>query len=394
MPRVLTVWSLLLAASSLVLAQTPPRPGQMPTLPLTQLDERSLAADLDNRAFSLTFAQAVPVKDLLLLLVRGTGLSVVPDPAIAGSFIGELKNVTVRQALGLILMPLGLDYAVDGTVIRVFTRERDTRIFDINYIAAARGGTSTVGNDPSSSSFARVSTTTTTDLFADLSTGVQTLLSEAATFNIDRKAGLLQVTDFPERLDRVALYLEAVHDRVHRQVQIDARVVEIELSDEKAASIDWDQLATEMRDGQSPAQRAAARPSLTGMRVTDVQRLLSLLAARGTVSVTAAPRLVTLNNETAIVRTDALTMSVTPQIAPDSAVMLSVSPILKAPVAVEADTLARVADGETLIIPGFTREREVRERKNLGASGGWFGRGTVVTRKRVEVVILLTPKIL
>jgi len=394
LPRVLTVWSLLLAASSLVLAQTPPRPGQMPTLPLTQLDERSLAADLDNRAFSLTFAQAVPVKDLLLLLVRGTSLSVVPDPAIAGSFIGELKNVTVRQALGLILTPLGLDYALDGTVIRVFTRERDTRIFDINYIAAARGGTTTVGNDPSSSSFARVSTTTTTDLFADLSTGVQTLLSEAATFNIDRKAGLLQVTDFPERLDRVALYLEAVHDRVHRQVQIDARVVEIELSDEKAASIDWDQLATEMRDGQSPAQRAAARPSLTGMRVTDVQRLLSLLAARGTVSVIAAPRLVTLNNETAIVRTDALTMSVTPQIAPDSAVMLSVSPILKAPVAVEADTLARVADGETLIIPGFTREREVRERKNLGASGGWFGRGTVVTRKRVEVVILLTPKIL
>ena len=394
MPRVLTVWSLLLAASSLVLAQTPPRPGQMPTLPLTQLDERSLAADLDNRAFSLTFAQAVPVKDLLLLLVRGTSLSVVPDPAIAGSFIGELKNVTVRQALGLILTPLGLDYAVDGTVIRVFTRERDTRIFDINYIAAARGGTTTVGNDPSSSSFARVSTTTTTDLFADLSTGVQTLLSEAATFNVDRKAGLLQVTDFPERLDRVALYLEAVHDRVHRQVQIDARVVEIELSDEKAASIDWDLLATEMRDGQSPAQRAAARPSLTGMRVTDVQKLLSLLAARGTVSVIAAPRLVTLNNETAIVRTDALTMSVTPQIAPDSAVMLSVSPILKAPIAVEADTLARVADGETLIIPGFTREREVRERKNLGASGGWFGRGTVVTRKRVEVVILLTPKIL
>jgi type II secretory pathway component GspD/PulD (secretin) len=394
LPTVLTVWSLLLAASSLVLAQTPPRPGQMPTLPLTQVDERSLAADLDNRAFSLTFAQAVPVKDLLLLLVRGTSLSVVPDPAIAGAFIGELKNVTVRQALGLILTPLGLDYAVDGTVIRVFTRERDTRIFDINYIAAARGGTTTVGNDPSSSSFARVSTTTTTDLFADLSKGVQTLLSEAATFNIDRKAGLLQVTDFPERLDRVALYLEAVHDRVHRQVQIDARVVEIELSDEKAASIDWDLLATEMRDGQSPAQRAAARPSLTGMRVTDVQRLLSLLAARGTVSVTAAARLVTLNNETAIVRTDALTMSVTPQIAPDSAVMLSVSPILKAPVAVEADTLARVADGETLIIPGFTREREVRERKNLGASGGWFGRGTVVTRKRVEVVILLTPKIL
>ena len=72
----------------------------MPTLPLTQLDERGLAADLDNRTFSLTFAQPVPIKDLLLLLVRGTNVSIVPDPGVTGSFIGELKNVTVRQALG------------------------------------------------------------------------------------------------------------------------------------------------------------------------------------------------------------------------------------------------------------------------------------------------------
>ena len=118
------------------------RPGQMPTLPLTQLDERALAADLDNRTFTLTFAQPVPIKDLLLLLVRGTSLSVVPDPAISGSFIGELKNVTVRQALGLILPPLGLDYTVDGNVVRVFRREPETRLFDVNYIATERTATS------------------------------------------------------------------------------------------------------------------------------------------------------------------------------------------------------------------------------------------------------------
>ncbi len=108
---------------ALAVAAQQPRPAQMPTLPLTQLDERGLAADLDNRTFSLTFAQPVPIKDLLLLLVRGTAISIVPDPAISGSFIGELKNVTVRQALSLILPPLGLDYALDGTVVRVFKRD-------------------------------------------------------------------------------------------------------------------------------------------------------------------------------------------------------------------------------------------------------------------------------
>src|SRR4029453_3770195 len=157
---------LALAGASQASAQV-----RMPTLPLTQLDERGPAADLDNRTFTLTFAQPVPVRDPLLPPVRGTNLSLIPDPAITGSFIGELKNVTVRQALDSILPPLGLDYRVEGGFIRVFARERDTRIFDINYIAAERSATSTLGGrdvDPAGLSSASVSTATTADLFADL----------------------------------------------------------------------------------------------------------------------------------------------------------------------------------------------------------------------------------
>src|SRR5262245_2718187 len=94
-------------------AQQPARP--LPQLPLTQLDERTASAELDNRTFSLSFAQPAAIKDALVLLVRGTTLSIAPDPAIAGTFTGELKNVTVRQALELMLPPLGLTYTVDGS---------------------------------------------------------------------------------------------------------------------------------------------------------------------------------------------------------------------------------------------------------------------------------------
>ena len=38
-------------------------------------------------------------------------------------------------------------------------------------------------------------------------------------------------------------------------------------------------------------------------------------------------------------------------------------------------------------------DRETRERKSVGITGGWLGRATVVTRKRIELIILLTPKI-
>jgi type II secretory pathway component GspD/PulD (secretin) len=383
---------LLLGATLALQAQQ--RPPQMPTLPLTQLDERAPAADLDSRTFSLTFAQTVPLRDLLLLLVRGTALSIVPDPGITGSFIGELKNVTVRQALSLILQPLGFDFAVDGTIIRVFRRQADTRIFAVNYIATVRGNESSVGGDNGARSHVDVSSSSRIDLFADLADGVRPLLSERGVFNIDRKAGLLQVTDFPEHLDRVALYLDAVTDRVHRQVQVDARVIEVELNDDKATGIDWNAVSQHMTGTLTAAERAAARPALTGLRVTDVARLLTELATQGSITTLASPSLLAVNNEPAIVRTDTLTVSVTPQIGTDGAIMLNVTPIVKAPAPRESDMLARVADGETIVLAGFTRDREVRERKNLGLGGGWFGRGTVVTRKRLELVILLTPRIL
>jgi MSHA biogenesis protein MshL len=366
--------ALVFVAAAAQTPAQPPRPPQgtvPPALPLTQLDDRALSADLDNRTFSLTFAQPVGVQDVLLLLVRGTSLSIVPDPSINGMFIGDLKNVTVRQALGLILQPFGLDFATDGGFIRVFKREPETRLYDISFLAADRVGNVSVGSDTPGGSSARVTTTAKTDVFADVARGIPTILSDKGTFNVDRKAGLVQVTDVRERLDRVGVYLDAVQDRVQRQVQIEASVLEVELGDEKATTLDWSALRN----------------------LRDLARVMSALNAQGKVTILANPRLSMLNNEPGIVRTDAITLSVTPQISPDSVVTLSLSPMLAAPQALSSDMVARVADGETIIIAGLGRDRETRERKAVGITGGWFGRATVVTKKHVELVVLLTPRI-
>ena len=367
------------------------RPAPLPVLPLTQLEEGSPSSDLDTRTFSLTIAQPRPVHDLLLLLVRGTSLSIVPDPGIGGTFVGELKNVTVRQALALILRPLGLDYTLDGTVIRVSRREPETRLFDLNYLATARTGQSRMGADAGPN--ASVTAPAKADVFEDLANGVRTLLTERATFNIDRKAGLLQVTDFAERLDRVATYVDTVKERMHRQVQIDVRVIEVEPTDANAPGIDWQSVSSRMSGSAPAGVPPAARPAMNGLRVSDVGKLLALLGQQGTVTQLANPRLLTLNNEPSIVRSATMSFSVTPQIAGDSVVTLSVTPIVSSPAVFESDMLARMADGETLVVSGFTRDREVKERQAAGANGGWFGRKTVITHKHVELVILLTAKI-
>jgi len=393
-------------------AQVPWQAGQLAPLPLTQLDERSAAPDLDNRTFSLTFSQPVPIRDVLLMLVRGTSLSVAPDPLITGTFIGELRDVTVRQALDLALPPLGLDYTVDDRFVRVFRTTAETRMFDINFLAGIRTGSTSVGGAVGEGSSARIETTSGGDPFERVDEGVSALLSERGSAHVDRKAGLLQVTDLPDRLGRVDLYLETLHERALRQVQIDARVIEIELSDPEAASLDWNALA--LRDNRVLAR--ATQPSRSGMRVDDVDQFLTRLALQGSTSVLASPRLLVTNNQPAFVRSESrtsggegsdsavrqsVTLGVVPQIASDGIVMLSISPIVSvadseadtrnrtfARTTREVDTLAMVAGGETIVISGFVRERETRER-----TGGFFSRSKLVTR-RIELLILLTPTIL
>ncbi len=369
----------------------------LPPLPVTRLEERPREAVLEaGRTFSLRLTEPVPVRDLLLLLVRDTRFSIVAAPGVEGTFVGELKDVTLKQALDLVLHPLGLEYAVDNTFIRVFPRRLETRRFDVNYVATARAARRALGGlgpggEAGLTSPARVEVTATDkgDLFDELAAGVRTLLSPDGRFNVDRKAALLQVTDYPDRLDQVRLYLEAVEARATRQVAIHAWVVEVELDAAHQAGLDWGALA-----GDAHTVTRASVPAL-----------LAAFARQGTVQVLAAPRLVAANNEPVVMRigrevsferaseaprtiAEGLVLSLTPQISADGFVQMSVLPSVTereddpssavgegAPaVSVrEADTLVRVREGEAAVLSGFMRRR-----------GG----------VRTDLVILLAPTIL
>src|SRR5207253_895501 len=137
-------FALLLAAAQGA-AQVPAQPPLRP-LAITQLDERQAGSDLDStRPVSITVSEPTPITDLLLVLTRDTRLSIVPDPDVDGTFRGDLKDVTLRQALEMILQPHGLDYSVQGNLIRVFRRRVETRIFDLNYVVTRRSGSRSLG---------------------------------------------------------------------------------------------------------------------------------------------------------------------------------------------------------------------------------------------------------
>jgi MSHA biogenesis protein MshL len=455
--------------------------GPMPPLPITQLDVRQADPDLDGQRISLGFSDPTPIRDILLLLVRDTRLSVIPHPSLEQTFIGDLKNVSLREALDLILEPLGLDYSVRGQVVRVFPRELETRFYSVDYVITQRTGSRSIAATTGASgigvsggaglpssiaagaaganvfggaaggaqggSTAQVSGTDSPNLYVDLAEGVRTLLSEDGRMSLDRTAALLQVTDTPDRLARVEQYLEAVMLRVTRQVQIEAKVLEVELREEFSAGINWSLVLQGLTNSATITQTLA--PATSGgftlaLKAGDFTALLNAFATQGDVNVLSSPRITAMNNEPAVMRigtqdvffvtttqvdpqgqivqttvtpqtlTEGVTLSVTPQISADGIIHLSVNPSITERTGVatsrlgdtvpiisvrETDTLVRVRQGETIVIAGLMQDRagvdtaKVPLLGDVPVVGNLFKR-TDKTRRKTDLVILLTPTVL
>ncbi len=375
------------------------RPSQLQPLPVTHLDEPGASATLDaTRPLSLRFSAPMPIRDVLLLLVRDTGLSLVTEPGVEGTFIGELSGVTLRRALDLVLTPQGLDYEVTGTAIRVFRRRMETRFIDVN-VAGPRPGEAPDG------------------AFDDVTAGARALSSAEGRVAFDRKAGVVQVTDYPERLERIALYFESVERRLRRQVDIQARVVEVTLADSAALAVNW----------SAALDKARIAPA-GGMETVDFEELVAALREQGTVKVLASADVKALHNEQATLRVgteevffvkdgdqtrahtllDGFALTVTSRVTADGTVLMSVAPSVRrseesakardrrtvpAVAVSEVSTAVRLRDGETLVLPGIRREGEREAAAPSKGFAAMFRRQQPPQKTRAEIAVLLTPRV-
>jgi MSHA biogenesis protein MshL len=432
----------------------PPAPQPLSPVPATQLDER-LPASRAGQNFSLSFSEAQPIREVLLLMLKDTGLSVAIDPDATGTFTGELADVTLKQALDITLPPLALDYTLENKVLHVFRRPTETRFFTVNYVATRRSGERTTsaptglagasrpqasgaaGGLPGPAAGASVTSSDVTDFYDELSSTVRALLSAEGRFTIDRKAGLVQVTDYADRLERVSHYLELAELRATRQVQIEATFLEVDLNEAASAGINWSTVFTAAGAAVKLVQQSApADPGQAftlGVRVVDLDGLLKAFATQGNVTVLARPRVAAMNNEPAIIRastqhvvpgaaspgrgaaggerqmestpqtiTDGVVLTVTPQISADGVIHMSVAPTVArqsgdgapprgAPAVMVrgADTLVRVHEGETILLGGLMQAPSQGDKTT-----GDKARGRRPAARRTELVILLTPTII
>jgi type II secretory pathway component GspD/PulD (secretin) len=267
------------------------------------------------------------------------------------------------------LTPLGLDFTLEKTVIHITHHRTETREFDLNVLNVRRALQRTTGpasGDPLAGGAAVTLTSTAEadDVFGAIGEGVQALLSKAGRVHIDRRAGLATVTDYPECLDRVALYLETLNTNSSREVRLQVEAYDVTLN--ASASIDW--RAVREKLGVQPDTPMAG---LAG----DPAALRAALAAQGDLRMLWSPEVTTVNNEPALMRIDTpgvatITLTVVPQISADGIVQLAVSHTWEehagehkegfeksTPIRTvsQADAVTRLTSGSTMLLTGLIR---------------------------------------
>lgn len=448
---------------SLPRVEAPPRLPELEELLVTQVEENR---ELEERLLSFS-VQGVEVKEVLQGLSQASELNIIYDPDISGTVTVDLRDVTLAHALELILTPLGLEFRREKNVVRVMKPKVETRIFTIDYVNITRGGKSSM--DVTTSATVTGGTTSgetgggltggtasvdseqeENDFLKNLEGNLKPLLSPEGSLTVNKLSGTVAVTDFPKNLRHVAAFLEEVTGRIMRQVIINARVLEVTLTDTFSLGIDWTAVVDILEEQATLTQALSPGAGIFQVAVSgaDFNAVIDAVATQGEVDVLSNPKVAALNNQKAIIRVArdevffrtqvntleqggetiervtetipqvvsiGVTLDVTPQISSDGTVMMHIHPIVTdklgdavdpvsgqtAPIVSirETDTLVRVQDRQTIIIGGLMEDKQddkVSKVPLLGdipILGGLF-RKTEKTGRKSELVILLSPVVL
>lgn len=426
----------------------PPQREKMEELVVPMIEDRKGTEKLIT--FSLRDAD---IRETMLSISKTIGCNVTLDPDITGKATADVKNVTLTEALDAILTPLNLQYKKKNNVIRISKLTPETRFFKVNYIDVIRTGSSNLTTFLNVASGGggggAISSTSTSDVWKDLESGIKGLLSEKGIILINKSSGIVMVTDIPSNLKKVAAYLEKIEGSIQRQVMIQARIVAVTLSKEFQMGIDWSKISALYGIKGEVSQSLSPSSGLfqIGLSEGDFSLLFDMLSTQGKVNILSSPRISTLNNQKAaikVVKSDVfyevkrefdkdarttttsstskivdigIVLEVTPQISGDGQIIMDVHPIitekvgdstfestdvtLSTPIITvrEANTVVKALDGQTMVIAGLIQEKaEAKKRKvpflgDIPGLGVLFGQ-TKNSSEKNELVIFLTPTIL
>lgn len=432
----------------------PPAKEKLEELTVSPIEE---AVREPETLFTISFRNA-DIHEILTVLSRESKLNIIVDPDVRGEVTVDLKEVTLAKALDCLLSPLGMQYKREANLIRVSPIKMQTRWFTLNYVTTKRAARSTVsgtsgaragkeGETVGSGSFIKVETSDTADLWKEIEEGLKSIASEKGRLVINKVSGSILVTDFPQNLATIAEFLETIEGSAQRQVMIQARIIEVTLSDQYQMGIDWSAIAksSSLRGTFTQLLSPATGIFQIGISDSDLSFLLDAMSKQGKMDILSSPKVSTLNNQPAVIKvaredvywerefayaetpsgqalgfsrprwiTVGILLKVTPQIGSDGLITMDIHPSVTEKVGEsespegdvapildvrETNTVAKVRDGQTVIIAGLLQKSEKAEVTSVPLLGkipliGALFRKTVEEKKKTELVIMFTPTIL
>lgn len=323
-----------------------------------------------------------PVSQVMTAIVSGTRYSMMIHPDVSGNISLNLKDVTVFEALNAVREMYGYDYKLEGTRIFVQPLTLQTRIFQVNYLTGNRAGTTSVrvtssaltdsasgasgsgasnqgttivgggGSEGKNIKFERgtdnsskITTTTSTDFWDELSMALHAIVGNATgrSVVISPMSGVIVIRALPDELKNVSAYLKASQISIERQVILEAKIIDVQLSNSFQSGVNWSAFknglnahasagvaspgsvlnpatanaggvagtaalisstALSATPGASLLPAVANTGSLFGLafQTSNFAVLLNFLESQGDVHVLSSPRIATLNNQKAVLK--------------------------------------------------------------------------------------------
>jgi MSHA biogenesis protein MshL len=342
-----------------------PAEAGLPTVP--PVNERRIT-DSGGPRFDLVVNNA-PATQVFLQIGAGAGVNVLVPPEVKGNISVSLKAVNLYDALDAIRELYGYDFKVSGNRVFIYANSIQTRIYQVNYLAALREGTSSLkvsnpgrasgGSSGSTSSSgassgttvssggtatsttydaAKVQMTTNADFWKDLQASLKDLVGAGGpdrSVVVNAAAGVLIVRASPTEHRNVADYLKALRVSVERQVMLEAKIVEVTLTNDAQSGVNWS-LFRSYSNGDKQYGVGIAAPGVTlnqtsggtlsssnvtitpgssltaaaggagfyglALQASNFAAMLNFLESQGEVQVLSSPRIATLNNQKAVLK--------------------------------------------------------------------------------------------
>jgi len=283
---------------------------------------------------------AAPIEQVLHELANDAGLILQLNQTLSGDITLLVKDQSLEQVLSQVSLQVPIYWQIKDGVLHLWGDKPFTESYAVDYLNLDRstrgrvglatqvGTINSIGEGGAlgSSNSSQTSLENSADhlFWSSLANDMEGLVRRAgqnaqASYTINRDAGLVTL-HAGARLHKVLKsYLLKLNDTAQRQVLIEATVVEVALSRDFQAGIDWQLLADE-NNALSAAQVLSGAPVVNADsvgRLTAPNGLLSLVQKTNAGTVTATlnlleqfgdvrilskPRIIALNNQSSVLK--------------------------------------------------------------------------------------------